>query len=379
MEEFDLVFVHGWSVRHTNTYGGLPERLVAEGARHGLRFRRRDIVLGSDLFGIYPVGPMRNQSLRSSTSSQHPWQFVLIGQTIDRKLYDNLNTYTGEDGSDGVVRVASANLNASHISLKPKPGTRRFDQLEVAAVTRSPTVAMRVVPGRAHSGKDMGIMRSVRARAANDSADNQTTIDAIMRCFAVRTRRQYDVLSAAFADETDALQTHEQVEKSPRFITRRTFIHDIYSQVIFRVRDSEQRPLNDFELLLTANRSSPNTLPVGFLKDRQCNRLERSTLTYYLNHNVMTGNTEIPGIREKTPGCRQLGFEVHAKPNRGFVSFQDAKLHASAEMLKSVLRANETVMVDIEIDRQVDKEAFRLERTTKRRNFSGARPSGEKV
>ena len=42
---------------------------------------------------------------------------MVIGQTIDRKLYDNLNTYTGESGSDGVVRVAAANLNSAYVRL----------------------------------------------------------------------------------------------------------------------------------------------------------------------------------------------------------------------------------------------------------------------
>jgi len=37
----------------------------------------------------------------------------LIGQSIDRHFYDQLNPYTGEMGSDGVVRTAGANLNAS--------------------------------------------------------------------------------------------------------------------------------------------------------------------------------------------------------------------------------------------------------------------------
>ena len=36
---------------------------------------------------------------------------MLTGQSIDRHFYDNLNSYTGEAGSDGVVRVAAANLN----------------------------------------------------------------------------------------------------------------------------------------------------------------------------------------------------------------------------------------------------------------------------
>lgn len=43
--------------------------------------------------------------------------FVVTGQDIDHQLYDHLNSYTGEMGSDGVVRVASANLNSRYIKL----------------------------------------------------------------------------------------------------------------------------------------------------------------------------------------------------------------------------------------------------------------------
>ena len=47
-------------------------------------------------------------------------QFVLTGDRPDRSLYDYLNSYTGEDGSDGVVRIAAANLNAQHAVLSPQ-------------------------------------------------------------------------------------------------------------------------------------------------------------------------------------------------------------------------------------------------------------------
>jgi hypothetical protein len=39
------------------------------------------------------------------------YPFVLTGQKIDRTMYDNLNAYTDEAGSDGVVRVGGANMN----------------------------------------------------------------------------------------------------------------------------------------------------------------------------------------------------------------------------------------------------------------------------
>ena len=44
--------------------------------------------------------------------------FSLSGQNIDREFYDHLNSYTGELGSDGTVRLAAANLNSTYLRLE---------------------------------------------------------------------------------------------------------------------------------------------------------------------------------------------------------------------------------------------------------------------
>ena len=41
-----VVFVHGWSVTDTDTYGGLPHRLSAEANSNGLNIRVEHIRLG---------------------------------------------------------------------------------------------------------------------------------------------------------------------------------------------------------------------------------------------------------------------------------------------------------------------------------------------
>jgi len=56
--------------------------------------------------------------LNLAASAKPLFLFVLTGDRIDRKLYDHLNSYTGELGSDGVVRAASANLNATYVRLE---------------------------------------------------------------------------------------------------------------------------------------------------------------------------------------------------------------------------------------------------------------------
>ena len=231
-----VVFVHGWSVTHTSTYGDFPERLRREArARAGLNLDIRNIWLGkyvsfhdevrvadiakafeaairtelSDVLqrgvrfacithstggpvirewwdahyvargrpGACPMshlvmlapanfgsalgqlGKGRIGRLKSwfggvepgtgvldwlELGSPEAWRlnrrwmsypdttsgrgrvfpFVLTGQCVDHALYDHVNSYTGELGSDGVVRAAAANLNTTYVRLEQETPVR---------------------------------------------------------------------------------------------------------------------------------------------------------------------------------------------------------------------------------------------------------------
>ena len=41
-----VIFVHGWSVTHTETYGEMPARLLAEARHAGIGLNVRHIFLG---------------------------------------------------------------------------------------------------------------------------------------------------------------------------------------------------------------------------------------------------------------------------------------------------------------------------------------------
>jgi hypothetical protein len=486
----DVVFVHGWSVTSTDTYGGLPSRLIAEAARFDLALRDRHVFLGryisfhdevriadiaaameaaveeqalgrdgrficvthstggpvvrewherfyagrrrscpmSHLVMLAPANfgsalaqlgkgrigrikawfggiepgqgvldwlelgsaesfELNRRWIRDGASSIGPagvFPFVLTGQTIDRKLYDNLNSYTGELGSDGVVRVAAASLRASYLRLMQidavdSDGYYTLRRSESATAAAAP---LRVVRGRSHSGKAIGIMRGVRPAPGQRSAAADTdTVDSILRCFTVRTQRDYDTLAADFERETGDVQREERVEHAGRILGRdRIFIHDRCCQIVFRLSDSDGRPIDDFDLLLTAGEESdPNHLPAGFFRDRQCNRLARNTLTYFLNHDVITGCDEIPGVRPRLDGIRQLGIIVYPRPESGFVRYRKCRVSASASLLGAMIRPNETTLIDIVLERVVDKETFKLDRTMRPTSFKPLKPSGERV
>jgi hypothetical protein len=120
---------------------------------------------------------------RASLTYKYPengiYPFVFSGQRIDNAVYDFLNSYLKEPGSDGVVRVAGANMNYRFLSLsqtgtvlqkktRNKPETLSL-KADIKAYIRKPQPIPIGVFGRySHSGSKTGIMGSVKKTNAND-------------------------------------------------------------------------------------------------------------------------------------------------------------------------------------------------------------------
>lgn len=319
--------------------------------------------------------------------------FVLTGQYIDRAFYDNLNSYTGEMGSDGVVRVAAANLRGTYVKLVQEtprkiPGKKgRFEatDLRVEQFAEAPETALRIVSGKSHTGKDMGIMRSVERTLAD--AKGHETAEAIIACINVQTKVQYKSLCKRFASETENVQGKELLEVETHFLRSDThFFHDKFSMVIFRVCDDEGYPVTDFDLVLTAGSTSdPNHLPKGFCADRQRNSVSPDTITYFFNYDAMAGSDAVRDddgdvVREAMQGAGQLGFRVVPRPDNGFVHYLPCEIRASKELLEQALHPNSTTLIDIRLRRIVRKNVFRMDRmteTTKPRSFRKTEPGDE--
>jgi hypothetical protein len=294
--------------------------------------------------------------------------FVLTAQSIDRRFYDTLNSYTGEMGSDGVVRVAAANINTTYLRLEQQDHGVGADgapegRLVHTATARAQETAFALVAGKAHSNDTMGIMRSVP-----DGDIEDATVSLVLRCIAVRTQRQYKTLCAEFREHTAAVVEEERLEKVPRRILpgNRRFVHDSTSMVIFRVVDSEGVRVTDFRLMFTGNEDDPNQLPSGFFIDRQKNRVNRCTLTYFFNYDAFAGAPSVPPtgrvVRGAFPGLERFGLRFEPEPYEGFSHYLPSRLAASQAMIEKVFRPHETTMVEIVANRYVRENAFELQR-----------------
>lgn len=280
------------------------------------------------------------------------YPFVLTGQTIDRQLYDALNSYTGEAGSDGVIRAAAANMN--YILLKLHQEGANGDSLVVAKMARSQSMAFGVLPGLAHSGKKMGIIRSITMT----NASSHPTATWVLRCLQVKNRSDYSALAAALDTLTKDTQNNERIELVNTPILKRKFITSRYSMIIFKLVDDRGNQLDDYDLYLTAGpQYSEKALPPGFFVDRQQNQKERGKLTYFLDYDIMEAGINTPQMQGK------LGFRIKARPeanSQALAYYQALDFHCDLADINKILHPNETLMVEIMLQRRVDRAVSRI-------------------
>jgi hypothetical protein len=283
---------------------------------------------------------------------------VLSGETIDRALYDFVNSYTGEPGSDGVVRAAAANLDARWLALEQTDelvrarGLRGATALKMthAEVRRPQATAFRIIPNASHSGSKIGILGSPTA----DNAPGKEQVGQVLDALAIRTGDDYLAYARACAAANGARQK----------------VGERFFMVVFRISDDQGRPVTDFDLILLGGPDyDPNGLPKGFFRDRQRNRRSPNTVVYYMNHDVMMS---VPG--------RKFGFRVLGRPDAGFAWYAPAEFQSDTLTLDAVIDPNVTTYVDIVLKRHVDREAARFDpETDGYGSFKGTRPSGEEV
>ena len=284
------------------------------------------------------------------------YPFVLTGQTIDRSLYDNLNTYTGEAGSDGVVRVAAANMNYGLVRLVQKDGAFNLKKIDRTAKT-----ALGVLPGRSHSGKDIGILTSVRS---NDKGTHPT-LQWVLRCLTVSDADSYNTVATQLDALTSQTQESEKEETvTELFVFERTFITNRYCMFVFRITDDRDTELSDYDVVFTAGPDyNENHLPPGFFVDRQRNQINPGKLTYYIDYDLMTDWLNKPELEGK------FGFRITAQPTKGFAHYTAAEHQGTLSQLKQYFAPNQTLRVDGQHRRHVYEGVFRLTQKLKSEDF----------
>jgi len=467
-----LIFVHGWSVTHTSTYGDLPQSLATAGKAVGLAIDIKHIYLGKyisfhdevsmddiaralqraleDLPDNWPsiqpfscithstggpvvrywldkyhsengaqplplkhllmlapanhgsslaaLGKQRVGRIKAwfsgvepgqrvldwlSLGSEGQWRlnqcslnynylakgcypFVFIGQAIDSKFYDFLNSYLVEAGSDGVVRVAGANMNYRFLAIqqspqliaKVKPKCYQLRPCDSQVVRVAQTVPLAVFGQFSHSGRKMGIMANKAG-----TVEHQLLVEQLLACLKVDSVNTYQQRAAEMQLFTKQQQTMAPADKKQAMAR--------YCMLVIRVCDQYGEVIehHDYDILLLAGKAyKPNQLPKGFLVDKQMNT-QSHCLVYYLDADKMS---------QIKDGC--FGIQVLARPNKGFSFYHNAQFRSEGLAIEQVFAANQTSYLDIRLHREVDENVFRFVAADKpRASFKGIKPSGNEL
>ena len=467
-----LIFVHGWSVTHTNTYRDMPDTIAKESAQHGLNIDINHIHLGKYIsfhdevslddiaramqqalkelpgneveiqpfscithstggpvvrywankyYGEHQLAGMPLQHLvmlapanqgsslaalgqkrvsrikswfggiepghrvldwlrlgsdgqyqlnQASLSSRYVdngfYPFVVTGQGIDTKAYDFLNNYLVENGTDGVIRVAGANLNTQFIELRQSDervnaaanSAYKLEPTTDPALRKPEQTPLAILHNASHSGGKMGILNSKTNLAVH------TEVAAlIFQCLKVENANDYKAVINDWAGKNTQEQLKTPVGKKDP-IGR-------YGMLVFRVKDTAGDTIaaEDYDVLLLAGKTySPDRLPRGFFVDRQVNTSSQA-LVYYVNIDKMHD------IKDEL-----FGIAIVARPDKGFSYYRRAEFRADAALLKEILVPNETTYFDITLDRKVDENVFRFAKATdKQRSFKNTSPSNQEL
>ncbi len=279
---------------------------------------------GQQILDWLELGSLESWRLNLEALAKPPSAFVfsLIGSGIDPKLYDHLNSYTGERGSDGVVRAAAANLNFNKVELK-----QAGPQLSLVHKQRSSASAFGILPGLSHSGSTIGILSSITL----ENAAHHPAAQWVERCLGVSSASAYEEVSGELASTLK--DAREQG-----------------CMIVFRVKDGAGRPVKDFDALLTTGEDyDPGHLPKGFFIDRQRNQVTPNALTYYVDHRVFQQTKE-------------LGLRISARPASGPVNYLEGEFRSREATVANILRPQETTLVEITLERRLEQAVFELRR-----------------
>lgn len=131
-----------------------------------------------------------------------------------------------------------------------------------------------------------------------------------------------------------------------------------YSMIVFRIIDDRGNHLDDYDLYLTAGpQYSEYALPTGFFVDRQQNQYDQGKLTYYLDYDIMETGINTPKMQGN------LGFRLKAYPEANDYALAYYRLldfHCSLADINKILHPNETLMVEIMLQRRVDRTVSRI-------------------
>ena len=303
-------------------------------AHHGRSMLARARVLGDTgrkILNALELGSAFHWELNSQWCEPDTWKrkgirpFCLTGARADPGTLEKiLMPATGEDGSDGVVRVPSANLNHRRYEVDLTRSTaRRAGEIS--------GVPFGVLESYEHSGPETGIMNSITTQA---NRNNHQALRWILRCLDVSNAQGYRAMATSL----------DKVTK--RTVAKR----GSFAQLDFRIRDADDDPIDDYSIVIGhPDPHSPRgeLIPAKEIVDHtHRNRIDGNHFTFFLDLRKLEKN-------------KVYALRITADANTPLISHEHAWFPTyKPENIERLVIGSQTTMVDVKMKRDPDPNLF---------------------
>jgi hypothetical protein len=278
---------------------------------------------------------------------------VMVTALAGTTAYDNLRAFVHENGSDGTVRVATANLNAHLLKVNFQKTRQDAEQenkyLCVPCLLNCAPIAFAVF-NRNHTA----------IHDPNQDDPGQDWENTVLRALQVtpETYQQHVDACSAITEKTfkDGLAANQGESKESKKIAAR---YHQYQHVVFRVRDQFDHPVNDYVVEFYQEHGDDNDavflkIHTDILEKVTTNSTDSSYRSFFfdiddLNQLIQNGKSEI----EFSLTAAKLSDRIfYDNPERGILVFSATQ--------KRFIFPNEPLLVDVCLPRNSSKEVFTL-------------------
>jgi hypothetical protein len=306
-------------------------------------------------------------------------EYVVAGSQADASWFIAPVRYAKEDGSDGVIRAAAANLNLTHLRYEATASARRLttedvvrlrerarlpedaEHYHLAASSRPGRDGREVVPfaityNTAPTGGQLGIV---------DGARNRVQVEPLLEeALGTVNVTQWRTRVASFAAVTETSRGMAAGGRIGGLFGAKNWSrqaqYDGHCQLIVRLSDQDGRPVPALDVFFGRVPGADRATDVSdLIQHTHRNRVSPNVLTFYLR--VERWDADTRTWRNRLADVDGLVLEVSADdPRTGEVQYVPFRHEFTGTELRDLLVPHTSTVVDIEMVRVPSADVFRI-------------------
>lgn len=359
-------------------------RFVFErGAQRGVK------VLQSLELGSSPTIDLHLDLTRGDSRMVEDYQvqeFVIIGTQADASWFEFPVRYAHEDGSDGVVRVAAANLNFNYFEIGPKKDVELLpwpaihtaiqaasvkgdfpEYYEVKATSAAgkdrPLVPCGIPYRCAHTGDKMGIV---------SGSITQEQVERMLKLAletAERTPAAWQRAVAAYDRETAQTFDNARNMQKPglfNFLADPRNQYDPHAQVAIRLHDQDGLPIPiaSSDIFFVSNQQEKGTTPIQTLiQDTSVSGGSRNVILFYLRVKKFDRKEQdwIDQLADVFDFALEITAIEPAAPQQDpLVAYLPLRIPLNRRQLTSLIQPHRTTIIDVTLLRLSAPQIYQL-------------------